>query len=71
MEEINNTENQQDLIDPNIFQKIDKENRENIWKEETGLDDETICGAIETIVFMSDRRLPIQKIKNLFMRKFL
>ncbi len=35
------------------------------WKERTGLDEETLCGAIETLVFMNDRPVPILKIRNL------
>jgi len=35
------------------------------WKERTGLNEETLCGAIETIIFMNDRPVPLMKIRNL------
>lgn len=31
----------------------------------TGLDYNTLCGAIETLIFMSDRPLSLNKIKNM------
>ena len=34
------------------------------WKERTGLDDQTLAAAIETIIFMSDRPVAIGKIKK-------
>ncbi len=40
----------------------EKENDE--WKERTGLDEESLCGAIETIVFLSDRPITITKIRD-------
>jgi len=38
---------------------------EKLWQARTGLNLETLCGAIETIVFMGDRPISINKIKNL------
>lgn len=38
---------------------------EILWQARTGLNAETLCGAIETIIFMSDKPVSIQKIKNL------
>lgn len=35
-----------------------------LWKIRTGLDEESLCGAIETLIFMSDRPLSLLKIKN-------
>jgi segregation and condensation protein B len=34
-----------------------------LWQARTGLNPDTLCGAIETIIFMSDRPISIQKIK--------
>lgn len=34
------------------------------WKEATGLDEESLCGAIETIVFLSDRPVTVNKIRD-------
>ena len=38
---------------------------EESWKERTGLNEETLCGAIETIIFMNDKPVPLMKIRNL------
>lgn len=38
---------------------------EILWQARTGLNPDTLCGAIETIIFMSDKPVPIQKIKLL------
>lgn len=36
-----------------------------LWQARTGLNADTLCGAIETIIFMSDKPVSIQKIKAL------
>lgn len=41
----------------------DEKQEDKLWMARTGLDMETLCGAIETIIFMSDRPISIQKIK--------
>lgn len=38
---------------------------EVLWQARTGLNPDTLCGAIETIIFMSDKPVSIQKIKAL------
>jgi segregation and condensation protein B len=38
--------------------------RELLWKAKTGLNLDTLCGAIETILFMSDKPLGVNKIKS-------
>lgn len=38
---------------------------ELLWQARTGLNPDTLCGAIETIIFMSDKPVSIQKIKAL------
>ncbi len=38
---------------------------EVLWQARTGLNSDSLCGAIETIIFMSDRPVSIQKIKAL------
>ncbi len=38
---------------------------EILWQARTGLNSDTLCGAIETIIFMSDKPVSIQKIKAL------
>ena len=43
----------------------DPEKQEDVdWRERTGLNDDSLCAAIETLIFMSDRPIQIQKIKN-------
>jgi len=34
------------------------------WRDRTGLNDDTLKGAIETIIFMSDRPIPLVKIRD-------
>ncbi len=41
----------------------EKAQEDMLWQARTGLNPETLCGAIETIIFMSDRPISIQKIK--------
>jgi segregation and condensation protein B len=40
-----------------------KEQEDKLWQARTGLNIDTLCGAIETLIFMSDRPISIQKIK--------
>lgn len=42
----------------------EKKQIEKEWQERTGLDEQTLCAAIETIIFMSDRPVAIAKIKK-------
>lgn len=42
----------------------EKEQEDKLWQARTGLDHETLCGAIETIIFMNDKPINLQKIKN-------
>lgn len=47
-------------------QFFDSEAQEDyFWQARTGLNKDSLCGAIETIIFMSDRPVPITKIKGL------
>lgn len=43
----------------------DEKQEDSLWQARTGLNFDTLCGAIETIIFMSDRPVPINKIKGL------
>ncbi len=38
---------------------------DQLWRERTGLNDDSLCGSIETIIFMSDRPVSLNKIKGL------
>jgi len=40
------------------------------WRDRTGLNDDTLKGAIETIIFMSDRPIPLVKIRD-YIDKFI
>ncbi len=42
----------------------EKEQEDKLWQARTGLNHETLCGAIETIIFMSDKPIQLLKIKN-------
>ncbi|MFG1482982.1 SMC-Scp complex subunit ScpB [Halobacteriovorax sp. HFRX-2_2] len=61
----------EDLEFPEEYLKLEsdfadeKMQEDKLWKARTGLNEETICGAIETIVFMSDKPVPLMKIKSL------
>ena len=43
----------------------DADQEDKLWKARTGLNEDTICGAIETIIFMNDKPVSINKIKSL------
>lgn len=36
---------------------------DHLWQARTGLNKETLCGAIETIIFMSEKPVPLNKIR--------
>ncbi|EQC44719.1 SMC-Scp complex subunit ScpB [Bacteriovorax sp. Seq25_V] len=63
--------NDEDLSYPEEHLKLEldymdeKLQEDKLWKARTGLNDDTICGAIETILFMSDKPVALQKIKQL------
>lgn len=44
---------------------LSQEELDNLWKAKTGLNEETLCGAIETLIFMSDRPIALLKIRKL------
>lgn len=59
-----------DLAYPEVLQMeldcfLDEDQEDKLWMARTGLNNETLCGAIETIIFMSDRPVPLNKIKSL------
>lgn len=49
-------------LDLDFFNEKDQEDK--LWQARTGLNYNTLCGAIETIIFMSDKPIDLQKIKN-------
>ncbi len=52
-----------EIIDESFSDSIVSD--EVLWQARTGLNQDTLCGAIETIIFMSDKPVSIQKIKAL------
>lgn len=61
----------EDLVYPDEDYKLeldylDNEKQEDkLWQARTGLDFDSLCGAIETVIFMSDKPVALTKIKNL------
>ncbi len=43
----------------------DEQQEDKLWQARTGLNPDTLCGAIETIIFMSDKPVALAKIKAL------
>ncbi len=65
-----------EFIEPQLAEKLkaenfnleldcfdEKEQEDKLWQAKTGLNFETLCAAIETIIFMSDRPISLTKIK--------
>lgn len=49
-----------------VLEEFDIEKREDQeWQDRTGLNVDTLCGALETVIFMSDRPVPLIKMRNL------
>lgn len=42
----------------------DEKQEDKLWQARTGLNEDTLCGAIETLVFMSDRPISLAKIRK-------
>jgi segregation and condensation protein B len=38
---------------------------EKDWKDRTGLDEDSLCGALETLIFMNDRPVSLIKLRNM------
>ncbi len=43
----------------------DQKREDEFWRARTGLDETGLCGAIETIIFMSDRPVSLSKLREL------
>ena len=57
------TKNQKFEMELDCFDPSEQEDK--LWKARTGLDEDTLCGAVETIIFMSEKPIALEKIKNL------
>ena len=55
----------QEMLTMELDYLDDEKQEDKLWQARTGLDFDTLCGAIETVIFMSDRPLAINKIKTL------
>ncbi len=60
----------EDLTYPEILEleldHFDSEEQEDkLWQARTGLNKDTLCGAIETIIFMGDKPISLLKLKSL------
>ncbi len=63
MAEVDSSETPPDFsLDVSYFDE--KAQEDMLWQARTGLNIDTLSGAIETIIFMSDRPISIQKIKT-------
>lgn len=56
-------EKQEESFSLEVGHYEEKDQEDMLWQARTGLNPDTLCGAIETIIFMSDRPISIQKIK--------
>lgn len=61
--EISEVETSVDEFSLELNHYDEKMQEDMLWQARTGLNPDTLCGAIETIIFMSDRPISIQKIK--------
>lgn len=55
----------QDILEMELEFLDDEKQEDQFWQARTGLDFDTLCGAIETVIFMSDKPVAINKIKTL------
>lgn len=63
IEAIELVEKQEESFSLEVGHYEEKDQEDMLWQARTGLNPDTLCGAIETIIFMSDRPISIQKIK--------
>lgn len=55
----------QEMLELELEYLDDEKQEDNLWQARTGLDFDTLCGAIETVIFMSDKPVALNKIKAL------
>ncbi|HLE09728.1 MAG: SMC-Scp complex subunit ScpB [Bdellovibrionales bacterium RIFOXYD12_FULL_39_22] len=68
VENLENLDNLESEIQPTLEEVVaalPAAEDDQLWRERTGLNDDSLCGAIETIIFMSDRPVSLAKIKGL------
>ncbi len=63
-----NAETSEPKVEDNFALELEpfeqKEQEDKLWQARTGLNFDSLCGAIETIVFMSEKPITLQKIKS-------
>lgn len=64
IEEVTSTDVEFSAFNLELSHYDQKDQEDMLWQARTGLNSDTLCGAIETIIFMSDRPISIQKIKT-------
>lgn len=63
-EELQAQLNEEDFsLELDFYDPEDQENK--LWQARTGLNEESLCGAIETIIFISDKPVGLEKIRKL------
>lgn len=55
----------QEMLEMELDYLEDEKQEDKLWQARTGLNPDTLCGAIETVIFMSDKPVAINKIKAL------
>jgi len=55
----------QEMLEMELEFLDDEKQEDTLWQARTGLNFESLCGAIETVIFMSDKPVGINKIKAL------
>ncbi len=61
-EKVYESEADEDLFALDAFSE--EEHEDLLWQARTGLNYDSLCGAVETIIFMSERPITLQKIKG-------
>ena len=64
LDEVLNDQRKMDSLDLKDSSSDQEVHPETEWRERTGLDDDTFKGAIETIIFMSDKPISLTKIRD-------
>jgi segregation and condensation protein B len=60
-----NHPNQENLsLDEDFIEELSQKDESLSWKAETGLNEDSLCGAIEAIIFMNDKPCGLAQLKN-------
>lgn len=64
-EELESSDELKEGFKETLLEIQDEKQEEVLWQARTGLNYDSLCGAIETIIFMSDKPVPLMKIRKL------